>query len=113
MPLNVCGVDKGKPSGAASPRDSELSTYEFEKLQYFSEVDIKGQNVLEASEESGVVLGVRECLGLGPLNVLCAVCPWYSGVGMFGEGVGVCRRGVFTCMPISAVAGLCVSDLDR
>ena len=33
--------------------------------------------------------------------MLCAVCPWYSGVGMFREGVGVCRRGVSTCMPIS------------
>lgn len=74
MPLDVCGVDTGKPSGAASSRDSELSRYEFYKLQYFSEVDIKGQNIVKASEESGVVLRVRECLGLGAHeHVVCRV----------------------------------------
>ena len=63
--LDVCGVDKGKPSRAASARHSELSRCEFQGLQLFSKVAIKGQNVLEATEESGLVLGVRERLGLG------------------------------------------------
>lgn len=44
--------------------------------------------------------------------MLCAVCPRYSGVGMFGEGVGVCRRDVSLCTPISAIAGLYISDVD-
>lgn len=57
--LDACGVDKGKPSRAASARDSELSRYEFQGLQLFSKVAIKGQNVLEAAEELGLASGVR------------------------------------------------------
>ena len=46
------------------------------------------------------------------MSVLCTVCPLCTGVGMFGEGVGKCRRDASVCDPISALARLCASDAD-
>lgn len=55
-----CGVNKGKPRRAASNRGSELSRYEIQGLQVFFKVAIKGQNVLEATKESGLKREVKK-----------------------------------------------------
>lgn len=57
--VNVYGVDKGKPRGAASERDPELGRCEFQGLQVFFSCH-KKPNALEAREESGLEWEVKE-----------------------------------------------------